>query len=200
MFCGNPERIDPMKFRLFFSAMTFVLPITSLLGKPLGYCPTGAPQACKNSLPQAVRLLTNCPLHSTDTLQCGRVFVETLSAADPNAPYYIGFYEKNFEIGNEAAYRKILDALKRANPAAIQTIYQLSKAIVLQYIDINSLSDEKKRELENMIQNIFRAVEGVDFSLSSQQNRDDFISLSRTRAQNISWPTTLSASESRIIE
>ena len=189
MFYGNPEGINNMRSSLFLTILiSMMLWMEAGRTQPLGYCPKGAPKVCRNSLPQAVQILTNCELTSSpDIMACGYTFVETLSAADSNAPYYIGFYEKKFDVGNKVSYQNTLASLKETNPEAIQVLYRLSKAIVLQYVDLKALSEEKKRELENMIQNVFRAIENVDFSLSNPDNRADFITQAVRDAQQINW-------------
>jgi hypothetical protein len=59
-------------------------------GENLGQCPAYTAADCKSSLSKAANKITNCKISDPNTRQCAEVFVETLSSADDNAPFFEG--------------------------------------------------------------------------------------------------------------
>lgn len=168
-----------------------LLMCTFLLGsgkaKDLGYCPKEEAQACGTSLATALNMVTNCALDRPRIKQCAIIFVETLSEADHKAPFYEGFYEKDFVIGDVETYKKEIESLKQYSTHAWLVLHNLSKALILNYIDISALTEEQKREIENLIQPVFELDEGRKFDINDATHRKLFIEKEVERAKAIEW-------------
>jgi hypothetical protein len=155
--------------------------------KDLGYCPKDSVQACRASLASALNVVTNCSLDRPRVKECAFTFIETLSEADHQAPFYEGFYEKNFDIGDVEAYKKEVENLKEYSHRAWFVLHNLSKALILNYLNVKTLTDEQKREIENLIQPVFEMVEGRKFDINNENHKKQFIEKELARAKAIEW-------------
>ncbi|MDC0349087.1 hypothetical protein OAN21_01625 [Alphaproteobacteria bacterium] len=174
--------------RISFSLFILYLFLASTSeSKKLGYCPKDSVQACRASLATSMNIVSNCALGKPRVKECAFILVETLSEVDNKAPFYEGFYEKNFELGDVKNYKKEVTSLHNYSPHAWLVLHNLSKALILNYIDIQSLSPEQKREIENLIQPTFAITEGRNFVLDNKEHRKSFIEKQLARARAIQW-------------
>ncbi len=172
-----------MKHILFFLMLT-----SASYSTELGYCPKGAPQICKLSPAQAINILTNCDLKAAKTKQCAQIFVNTLSAVDPNAPYYIGFSQITpYPIGSRPKYGRFISKLKKNNPEVVQKLYHFCQALILAYSPLNSLKPAEERELENLVGPLFKAVEDISLAQSTKMEREDFVKKQLSSIALLKW-------------
>lgn len=155
--------------------------------KPLGYCPKSTADDCRKSLSAALNVVTNCPLDRPRTKECAFILVETLSEADTRAPFYEGFYQKDFEIGDVRAYKAQVESLKGYSTHAWLVLHNLAKALILYYLDIDQLTDMQRREIHNLIQPSFTVTEGQSFDIHSKTHIQDFIYKQIEMAKAIQW-------------
>lgn len=190
MFYGflPKARWKELKMSLFlYLFLLGTLFVSSGSTKNLGYCPKDPAKACQASLSTALNILTNCALDRPRIKECAMIFIETLSEADDKAPFYEEFYEKNFEVGNVEAYKKEIESLKQYSQRAWLVLHNLSKALILNYIDVSKLTAEQKREIENLIQPVFEISENRKFDINDAVHRKLFIEKELSRAQAIEW-------------
>lgn len=174
--------------KIFFSTyLLSSLICISSIAKDLGYCPKDSVQVCRASLASALNVVTNCSLDRPRVKECAFAFIETLSEADHQAPFYEGFYEKNFDVGDVEAYKKEVENLKEYSHRAWFVLHNLSKALILNYLDIPALTEEQKREIENLIQPVFEIVEGRKFDINDANHRKQFIEKELAFAKAIEW-------------
>ncbi|UNM06505.1 MAG: hypothetical protein H6925_02125 [Holosporaceae bacterium] len=159
------------------------------IAKNLGYCPKSTATDCRNSLADALNVITNCPLEKPRTKECAFILVETLSEADPKAPFYEGFYAKNFEIGNVKNYKEQIASLRQYSLHAWLVLHNLAKALILNYVDIPSLTEEQKREIRNLVQPVFTVTEGRTFDINDKSHVRYFIQKQLEMAKAIKWGT-----------
>lgn len=189
MFYGYLQKIKKKK-RIDCSLL--VLCLWTLCSEPghakdLGYCPKDSADACKSSLATSLNILTNCALDRPRVKQCAMIFIETLSEADDKAPFYEGLYEKDFAVGDVDAYKKGVASLKEYSPRAWLVLHDLSKALILNYMNLPTLTPEQKREIENLIQPVFELSEGRKFDIDDKTHRDLFIQKIIKAAKAIQW-------------
>lgn len=157
-------------------------------GENLGQCPTYTAAECKNSLSKAANKITNCKINDPHTKACAAIFVETLSSADDKAPFFEGLYKRDYEVGNVAAYRKLDGWLKSQSMNGWLALRDLSKAMILQLVDFNTLTQEQKSFLDNLLGEEFLTLENMKFLTSTPEARQDFIEQLKKRARAIQWP------------
>jgi hypothetical protein len=189
MFCGYRQKIKPKKLINFFLLALFleILSPERAYTKDLGYCPKDTADSCKSSLSTSLNVLTNCALDRPRVKQCAMIFIQTLSEADEKAPFYEGFYEKDFAVGDVEAYKKGVASLKDYSPRAWLVLHDLSKALILNYMDLSTLTPQQKREIENLIQPVFQLSEGRKFDINDKTHRDLFIQKIIKAAKAIEW-------------
>lgn len=189
MFCGYLQKTKKKKLINFILLTLFLWNLCIEPGhtKDLGYCPKDSAEACKSSLATALNILTNCALDPPRVKQCAMIFIETLSEADDKAPFYEGFYEKDFAIGDVSAYKKGVASLKEYSPRAWLVLHDLSKALILNYMNLATMTDEQKREINNLIEPVFELSEGRKFDINDKTHRDLFIQKIVKAAKAIEW-------------
>lgn len=160
---------------------------TLAYAKPLGYCPKSTADECRKSLSAALDVVTNCPLDRPRTKECAFILVETLSEADTRAPFYEGFYQKDFEIGDVQAYKTQIENLKGYSMHAWLVLHNLAKALILYYLDIKQLTDMQRNEIHNLIQPSFTVTEGQSFDIHNKTHISDFIRKQIEMAKAIQW-------------
>lgn len=185
-FQGKAREKKLSKF-IFLVALTYVFLLSKGHAKDLGYCPKDPGDSCKKSLASALNILTNCPLDRPRIKECAITFVETFSEADHKAPFYEGFYEKEFVVGDVSSYKKEVESLKEYSYRAWLILHDLSKALILNYTQISALTDEQKREIENLVQPVFELSESRKFDINDQTHRDLFIQKMVKAAKAIEW-------------
>ncbi len=161
---------------------------TTTFGNNLGECPIYTVADCKSSLSKAANKITNCKLSDPETRQCAEIFVETLSSADDKAPFFEGIYKKDYAVGDIQAYKKLDQWLKSQSMAGWLALRDLSKAMILQLVDFNALTQEQKSFLDNLLGEEFLATENMAFLSSTPAARQDFIEDLVKKARAIQWP------------
>ena len=161
---------------------------TVAFGNNLGHCPAYTAADCKSSLSKAVNKITNCKLSDPEARQCAEIFVETLSSADDKAPFFEGLYKKDYEVGDIQAYRNLDQWLKSQSMAGWLALRDLSKAMILQLVDFNTLTQEQKSFLDNLLGEEFLATENMTLLSSTPEARQDFIKDLVKKARAIQWP------------
>ncbi len=177
--------------------LTFAKPIN----KNKGVCPEGGIELCQESLEGAVSKLLECNPSNPDIKQCARIFVNTLSEADDNAPFFEGMADNN-SLGNVASYKKTIALMKQpeADPQVLLALYDFSKAIILQETDFVTISPEDLKKLEELVKDTFPKREfGRSLSRAAPRHRKDFINFYRKNARTIIWPDIPQGTETKRI-
>ncbi len=162
--------------------------VSVVFGQDLGVCPSYTASDCKKSLSKAVNKICNCKSTDSDVKQCAFIFVETLSSADDNAPFYEPFYKNNYQVGNVKKYRSLIKWLKRKSVSAWLAVHDLSRAMILEWADFETLSEADKKVLKNIMERQFVRVEDIGLSSSTPQSREAFIQAMKKAARAIQWP------------
>jgi hypothetical protein len=173
-----------MKRILFVSFFCF----PTVFANNLGQCPNYTAADCKSSLSKAANKITNCKLSDPETRQCAEIFVETLSSADDKAPFFEGLYRQDYEVGDIQAYRNLDQWLKNQSMEGWLALRDLSKAMILQLVDFNTLTQEQKSFLDNLLGEEFLATENMALLSSTPGARQDFIEGLVKKARAIQWP------------
>ena len=182
----KPGGINMNVLNSFLSLTLIIFPCITL-AKDLGYCPKSSLKGCQDSLALALNVVTNCALDRPQTKACALTMVETLSEADLRAPFFEGFYVKDFAIGNIETYKKEVEDLKQYSNHAWYVLHGLSKALILYYANIDQLTDAQKNEIQSLIQPEFSATEGRQFNIHDKTHIRDFIQKQLRLAKAIQW-------------
>jgi hypothetical protein len=71
----------------------------------------------------------------------------------------------------------------------------LSKAMILQLVDFNTLTQEEKSFLNNILGEEFLALENMEFLSSTPEARQSFIEHLKKRARALQWPPQMKTIE-----